>query len=58
MMADVLHYPGDRTNFDPNQIYGPDRFGCFYTAVAAEYDPGRARTTISFKPLAIDRSAR
>lgn len=40
-MADQLHYPGDRTAFDPDHVMGPDRFGAYYRATAAEYDAER-----------------
>lgn len=48
---DVLHYRGDRTNCDPEQVYGPDRFGGLYRATSAEYDVEADRTTITFAPI-------
>ena len=50
-MTDVLHYPGDCTNYDPRLIYGPDMFGGHYKCVGAEYDPKLNRTTLTLKPV-------
>lgn len=47
----VLHYRGDRTNYDPAQRYGPDRFGAYYEAIGAEYDAAGDRTTMTFRPV-------
>ncbi|MGK9270460.1 hypothetical protein KXR83_05600 [Williamsia muralis] len=44
------HYAGDCRNHDPEQLYGPDRFGAAYLAAAAEYDADRNRTTLYFNP--------
>lgn len=46
-----LHYRGDRRNFDPRRVYGPDAFRAHYRAGAAEYDAGADRTTLYFKPV-------
>ncbi|EFG75267.1 hypothetical protein HMPREF0591_4830 [Mycobacterium parascrofulaceum ATCC BAA-614] len=45
-MTDQLHYRGDHRQFDPDNIVGPDQFGAFYRAVAAEYDPVADRTSL------------
>ncbi|UXA06559.1 hypothetical protein KXD96_28250 (plasmid) [Mycobacterium sp. SMC-2] len=45
-MADQLHYRGDHRQFDPDNIVGPDQFGAFYRAVAAEYDAEADRTAL------------
>lgn len=45
-MADQLHYRGDHRQFDPDNIMGPDQFGAYYRAIAAEYDPEADRTTL------------
>lgn len=45
-MTDQLHYRGDHRQFDPDNIMGPDQFGAYYRAVAAEYDPVADRTTL------------
>ncbi|CQD03671.1 hypothetical protein BN000_00617 [Mycobacterium europaeum] len=45
-MPDQLHYRGDHRQFDPDNIMGPDQFGAFYRAVAAEYDAEADRTTL------------
>lgn len=45
-MPDQLHYRGDHRNFDPDNIVGPDQFGAFYRAVAAEYDAEADQTTL------------
>ena len=45
-----LHYRGDRTNYDPEQVYGPDRFGATYVVTSGEYDAERDQTTLHFKP--------
>lgn len=45
-MTDQLHYRGDHRQFDPDNIVGPDQFGAFYRAVAAEYDTAADRTTL------------
>lgn len=50
-MSDVLHYPGDRRNFDPDLLVGPDLFGAFYSPVSAVYDGHSDMTTISFRPV-------
>lgn len=50
-MSNVLHYPGDRTRFDPDQTLGPDRFGACYAPVAATYDAATDRTTMQLRPL-------
>ena len=51
-MTDQLHYRGDRRQFDPDNIMGPDQFGAFYRAVAAEYDPDTDRTTLHLQVVA------
>lgn len=51
-MTDQLHYRGDHRNFDPDHIMGPDLFGAYYIAVAAEYDADSDRTTLGLRPLA------
>lgn len=55
---DKLHYRGDRTNYDPHLLYGPDMYQAYYKVVAAEYDEGykwpegaHGRTTLYFKPV-------
>lgn len=45
-MTGQLHYRGDQRNFDPDHIIGPDMYGAYYRAVAAEYDPGVDQTTL------------
>lgn len=50
-MADQLHYPGDCTAFDPDHVMGPDRFGAYYRATAAEYDAEKDRTTLTLRPI-------
>lgn len=50
-MSDVLHYPGDQTNFDPHHVMGPDLFGACYVATAAEYDAAADRTTLWVRPV-------
>ena len=52
-----LHYRGDHRNFDPNRVYGPDAFRCFYRAGSAEYDEARDRTTIYFRPIVPARAS-
>jgi hypothetical protein len=48
---DKLHYKGDRRNYDPKQVYGPDIFGGNYIPVGAEYDEDADMTTIYFHPF-------
>lgn len=45
-MSDQLHYRGDHRQFDPHNIIGPDQFGAYYHAVAAEHDPAADLTTL------------
>lgn len=45
-----LHYRGDRTNYDPDQVMGPDMFGGLWRPVRAEYDPAADMTTMYFLP--------
>lgn len=56
-MPNVAHYKGDCTDFNPNQVFGPDTCGASYVAIGAEFDPDyeypngeKGRTTIQFKP--------
>ena len=51
MSDDVLHYRGDRTKFDPDQIYGPDMFGAYWAPIKAIYEAERDRTAITFRPI-------
>lgn len=51
-MADILHYPGDRTRYDANQILGPDLFGAHYRIIGAEYDKALDRTTMALQAFA------
>lgn len=53
-MTDVLHFPGDCTNFDPDHIYGPDLFGACYQAAAADYDAATDRTSLHLVPIPPD----
>lgn len=46
-MTDVLHYPGDRTNFDPDHLMGPDMYGAYYRAAAVAYDAEGNRTALT-----------
>lgn len=46
-----LHYPGDRTAFDPDQILGPDLFGAYWAFTSAEYDAAQDRTTMHLRPI-------
>lgn len=46
-----LHYRGDCTEYQPNQVYGPDRFGALYRVIDAHYDDEHDRTTLYFHPL-------
>lgn len=48
-MSDQLHYRGDHRQFDPDNIVGPDQFGAYYRAVAAEYDPVADMTTLQLQ---------
>lgn len=45
-MPDQLRYRGDQRNFDPDNIMGPDQFGAYYRATAAEYDTAADVTTL------------
>lgn len=56
-MSNIAHYRGDRTNYDPRQVFGPDLFGGCYKAIGAEYDAETDRTTIEFTPY-LDPSRR
>src|SRR5258708_5681009 len=49
MSGDVLHYPGDCTDFDLDQILGPDQFGGCWKPIRAEYDPELDPTTMTSK---------
>jgi hypothetical protein len=53
--ATVLHYAGDRTQFDPNHLIGPDFGGGFLKPVDAEYDSDTDQTTIVFQFLLHDK---
>jgi hypothetical protein len=48
-----LHYRGDRRNFVPNRIVGPDVWGAWYLPVSAHFFDGI--TTIFFKSVPPDR---
>lgn len=48
-MADILHYRGDQTGFDADQVMGPDLFGAHYRPVSAEYDAAADMTTMEFR---------
>jgi hypothetical protein len=50
-VTNVLHFPGDCTNYDPRLIYGPDLYGAHYKCVGAEFDPVLNRTTLQMKPV-------
>ena len=50
-MSDVLHYPGDCTNYDERLIYGPDMYGAHYRAIGASYDKDADRTTLELKVI-------
>ncbi len=50
-MSNVLHYRGDCTDFDPDQIMGPDLHGAYYRPVSADYDATTDRTTMQFRPI-------
>lgn len=50
--APRLHYRGDRRDFDPRQIYGPDAYRGLYRVGAAKYDAETHRTTLYFRPIA------
>ncbi|GAB4710615.1 hypothetical protein [Mycobacterium avium] len=51
-MPDQLHYRGDYRQFDPDNIMGPDQFGAYYRATAAEYDPDADMTTLHLQVVA------
>lgn len=44
-----LNYPGDRRNFDPDYLVGPNGHGEYYRPVSAEYDAESDRTTIEYE---------
>lgn len=46
-MTDVLHYPGDCTQFDPDHLMGADMYGAYYRATAAAYEAETDRTTLT-----------
>lgn len=50
-MSDTLNFPGDRRNFDPGHIYGPDLFRGCYRAFTAEYDAATDRTSLQLVPI-------
>lgn len=37
-MPSLLHYKGDRREFDPRELKGPDMFKCYWATVGVEYD--------------------
>lgn len=50
-MGDILHYRGDCTEFDLDEVLGPDLHGAYYRVVSAEYDPVTDRTTRTHRPI-------
>jgi hypothetical protein len=54
LMANTFNYPGDRANFDPDQILGPDLHGAYYVQQTAIYNPNTNRTAIRLRPLPPD----
>ena len=48
-MADILHYRGDRTNFDAADVMGPDMYGAYYHPLDATYDPVTDITTMELR---------
>lgn len=48
-MADILHFRGDRTNFDASDVMGPDAFGAYYAPLDASYDPETDVTTMELR---------
>lgn len=54
-MANTLNYPGNRTDYDPDQIMGPDLYGAYYRVIGSEYDHKLARTKLHLQPFVLDR---
>ncbi|QGJ87293.1 hypothetical protein SEA_WOCKET_47 [Gordonia phage Wocket] len=50
-MSNTMNYRGDCTEFDPEQILGPDLHGAYYRIVDAVYDPPMKLTKRTFKPI-------
>ncbi|AMS03943.1 hypothetical protein BJD58_gp43 [Gordonia phage UmaThurman] len=50
-MSNVMNYAGDCTEFDPDQILGPDLHGAYYRITSATYDPAADMTKRTFKPI-------
>ena len=42
-----FNYPNDVSSM-VGQVVGPDRFGAYYKAVVANFDPGTNRTRVGF----------
>jgi hypothetical protein len=43
-----LHFPGDATAYDPDDVYGPNTMGELFRPAWAFYDAAADRTTIHF----------
>lgn len=55
-MSDIkLNYRGDRRNYDPNHLVGPDLGYAFLKPVHAEYDAAQDITSITFHTLLQDK---
>lgn len=54
-MPDILHFPRDRTNFDPDLMLGPDRDGRRLTIASAVYDVAANVTTATLRAVLPDR---
>ncbi|AOE43989.1 hypothetical protein SEA_DELIAN_49 [Gordonia phage Delian] len=50
-MSNTMNYRGDCTEFDPEQILGPDVHGAYYRIVDADYDRATDMTKRTFKPI-------
>lgn len=48
---DVLHYPGNCTDFDPEQVLGPDRFRGCWAIKSATYSSELDRTEVALRPI-------
>ena len=52
-MTNTAHYRGrGALDYDPEGLFGADRFGAFYRIDSAVYDAETDLTTVEFKPIA------
>ena len=51
MSSDILHFKGDRRNFDPDVILGPDLYERRLRIVSVDYDPATDRSTAKLRAV-------